>query len=124
MDVVKTSIVSLNGSVHIDSTWGKGTRLEIKVPLTLAILPTLMVEVGEQTFALPLGCVNEIFHLDLKKANMVDGQLTIIVREKPSRSSICTTGWSGASTRSHGRIRVMWSSCRLARSRSVLSWIT
>ncbi|NLR34393.1 chemotaxis protein CheA [Aeromonas hydrophila] len=82
MDVVKTSIVSLNGSVHIDSTWGKGTRLEIKVPLTLAILPTLMVEVGEQTFALPLGCVNEIFHLDLKKASMVDGQLTIIVREK------------------------------------------
>lgn len=82
MDVVKTSIVSLNGSVHIDSTWGKGTRLEIKVPLTLAILPTLMVEVGEQTFALPLGCVNEIFHLDLNKANMVDGQLTIIVREK------------------------------------------
>lgn len=50
--------------------------------MTLAILPTLMVEVGEQTFALPLGCVNEIFHLDLKKANMVDGQLTIIVREK------------------------------------------
>ena len=82
MDVVKTSIVSLNGSVHIDSTWGKGTRLEIKVPLTLAILPTLMVEVGEQTFALPLGCVNEIFHLDLQKANMVDGQLTIIVRDK------------------------------------------
>ncbi|GKR05001.1 hypothetical protein KAM463_05660 [Aeromonas caviae] len=82
MDVVKTSIVSLNGSVHIDSTWGKGTRLEIKVPLTLAILPTLMVEVGQQTFALPLGCVNEIFHLDLKKANVVDGQLTIIVRDK------------------------------------------
>ncbi|MGL4716855.1 MAG: chemotaxis protein CheA [Aeromonas sp.] len=82
MDVVKTSIVSLNGSVYIDSTWGKGTRLEIKVPLTLAILPTLMVEVGEQTFALPLGCVNEIFHLDLKKANVVDGQLTIIVRDK------------------------------------------
>ena len=82
MDVVKTSIVSLNGSVHIDSTFGKGTRLEIKVPLTLAILPTLMVEVGEQTFALPLGCVNEIFHLDLKKANVVDGQLTIIVRDK------------------------------------------
>ncbi|MEW7865079.1 chemotaxis protein CheA [Aeromonas diversa] len=82
MDVVKTSIISLNGSIHIDSQKGKGTRLEIKVPLTLAILPTLMVEVGEQTFALPLSCVNEIFHLDLKKANMVDGQLTIIVREK------------------------------------------
>lgn len=82
MDVVKTSIIRLNGSIHIDSTKGKGTRLEIKVPLTLAILPTLMVEVGKQTFALPLSCVNEIFHLDLKKANMVDGQLTIIVRDK------------------------------------------
>jgi two-component system chemotaxis sensor kinase CheA len=82
MDVVKTSIISLNGSIHIDSSKGKGTRLEIKVPLTLAILPTLMVEVGKQTFALPLSSVSEIFHLDLKKANMVDGQLTIIVREK------------------------------------------
>ena len=56
--------------------------LEIKVPLTLAILPTLMVVIGTQTFALPLAAVNEIFHLDLTKTNMVDGQLTIIVREK------------------------------------------
>ena len=56
--------------------------LEIKVPLTLAILPTLMVIVGEQTFALPLAAVNEIFHLDLTNTNNVDGQLTIIVREK------------------------------------------
>ena len=38
--------------------------LEIKVPLTLAILPTLMIVVSEQTFALPLTNVNEIFHLD------------------------------------------------------------
>jgi two-component system chemotaxis sensor kinase CheA len=61
---------------------GKGTVLEIKVPLTLAILPTLMVMVGTQTFALPLAAVSEIFHLDLSKTNIVDGQLTIIVREK------------------------------------------
>ncbi|GAA4496580.1 chemotaxis protein CheA [Pseudaeromonas paramecii] len=82
MDVVKTSISQLNGSVYIHSELGVGTRLEIKVPLTLAILPTLMIEVGAQTFALPLTNVNEIFHLDLGNSKMVDGQLTIIVREK------------------------------------------
>lgn len=82
MDVVKTKITQLNGTVNIDSEMGVGTILEIKVPLTLAILPTLMVIIGKQTFALPLAAVNEIFHLDLTKTNLVDGQLTIIVREK------------------------------------------
>ncbi|MGF1726793.1 chemotaxis protein CheA [Photobacterium nomapromontoriensis] len=82
MDVVKTGISQLNGSITIDSSLGKGTRIDIKVPLTLAILPTLMVGVAEQPFALPLASVNEIFHLDLRKTNNVDGQLTIIVREK------------------------------------------
>jgi two-component system chemotaxis sensor kinase CheA len=82
MDVVKTKITQLNGTVNIDAELGVGTVLEIKVPLTLAILPTLMVVVGEQTFALPLASVNEIFHLDLSNTNSVDGQLTIIVREK------------------------------------------
>ena len=82
MDVVKTKIAQLNGTVNIDSEMGIGTILEIKVPLTLAILPTLMVVVGEQTFALSLAAVNEIFHLDLTNTNRVDGQLTIIVREK------------------------------------------
>ena len=82
MDVVKTKITQLNGTVNIDSEMGVGTVLEIKVPLTLAILPTLMVVVGKQTFALPLAGVNEIFHLDLTNTNNGDGQLTIIVREK------------------------------------------
>ncbi|KKO48200.1 chemotaxis protein CheA [Arsukibacterium sp. MJ3] len=82
MDVVKTKINQLNGTVQINSKLGQGTLLEIKVPLTLAILPTLMVMVGAQTFALPLAGVNEIFHLDLAKTNIVDGQLTIVVRNK------------------------------------------
>lgn len=82
MDVVKTAINTLNGSVDVDSEMGKGTKITIKVPLTLAILPTLMVGVCKQPFALPLASVNEIFNLDLSKTNVVDGQLTIIVREK------------------------------------------
>lgn len=82
MDVVKTSITKLNGTISIDSSIGNGTRLEIKVPLTLAILPTLMVVVSDQTFALPLTNVNEIFHLDLAKTNLINGQLTIVIRDK------------------------------------------
>lgn len=82
MDVVKTAINTLNGSIDIDSEMGKGTKMAIKVPLTLAILPTLMVGVGDHPFALPLASVNEIFHLDLSRTNIVDGQLTIIVRNK------------------------------------------
>ena len=82
MDVVKTKINQLNGTVNIDSQLGVGTTLEIKVPLTLAILPTLMIVVGEQTFALPLGSVNEIINMDVGKTNTVDSQLTMIVRSK------------------------------------------
>jgi two-component system chemotaxis sensor kinase CheA len=82
MDVVKTRINQLNGTVYIDSMKGKGTILEIKVPLTLAIMPTLMIEVSNQVFALPLTSVNEIFNLDITKTNIVDGQLTVIFRNK------------------------------------------
>lgn len=82
MDVVKTRIAQMNGQVDIDSELGKGSRLVIKLPLTLAILPTLMVVLGAQPFALPLSSVVEIFNLDLNKTNTVDGQLTIMVRDK------------------------------------------
>jgi len=82
MDVVKSRIVQLNGSVEIDSVKGKGSRISIKLPLTLAILPTLMIVLQNQTFAFPLMSVSEIFHLDLTKTNVVDGQLVVLVREK------------------------------------------
>lgn len=82
MDVVKTKINQLNGSVDIQSTLGKGTRFIIKVPLTLAIMPTLMIMIGKQTFALPLVSVNEIFHMDLGKSHVVDGQDCIAIRDQ------------------------------------------
>ncbi len=82
MDVVKTRIAQLNGVVEIFSQRGKGTTLSIKVPLTLAIMPTLMVKLKNQTFALPLVNVSEILHLDLRLTNVVDGQLVIMVRER------------------------------------------
>ena len=82
MDVVKTKITQLNGTLVIDSVPGKGSRIEIKVPLTLAIMPTLMVMLGNQAFALPLVSVNEIFHLNLTHTNVIDGQEVVVVREK------------------------------------------
>ncbi|MDH5301598.1 MAG: chemotaxis protein CheA [Gammaproteobacteria bacterium] len=83
MDVVKTRIVQLNGSVEIESQQGVGTRLKIKVPLTLAIMPTLMVMLDKQIFALPLVSVSEIFNLDLTQTNRVDGQVVIMLRDRP-----------------------------------------
>lgn len=82
MDVVKTRIAQLNGVIEIDSRLGQGTRIIIKVPLTLAIMPTLMVVLGTQIFALPLVSVHEIFNLDLTRTNSVDGQLTVTVRDR------------------------------------------
>jgi two-component system chemotaxis sensor kinase CheA len=82
MDVVKTRIAQMNGSVEIDSVMDEGSTIVIKLPLTLAILPTLMVVLGGQPFALPLASVVEIFNLDLQHTNVVDGQLTIRVRER------------------------------------------
>ena len=75
---VKQGVTVLNAPGTIDA----GYRGEIKVPLTLAILPTLMVKVGSQSFALPLTSVNEIFHLRLDGVKKVDGQDTIVIREK------------------------------------------
>ena len=82
MDVVKTKIAQLNGSIDIDSELGKGTVLKIKVPLTLAILPTLMVQLGSRKFALPLSNVSEIFELSSKKTSIVDGRQVVMNRGK------------------------------------------
>ena len=82
MDVVKTKISQLNGIINVHSAKGQGSKIIIKVPLTLAIMPTLMVMLGTQAFAFPLVNVNEIFHLDLSRTNVVDGQEVVIVRDK------------------------------------------
>jgi two-component system chemotaxis sensor kinase CheA len=82
MDVVKTKIMQLNGSIEIESEMGKGTKILIKVPLTLAIMPTLMIMLGAQAFALPLVSVNEIFHMNLQKINIVDGQECVSIRDQ------------------------------------------
>jgi two-component system chemotaxis sensor kinase CheA len=82
MDVVKTRITQLNGSVEIDSKVGVGTTIKIRVPLTLAIMPTLMVNLGKQIFALPLVNVKEIIDFRREQAQDINGRKTLVVRGK------------------------------------------
>lgn len=82
MDVVKSKINQLNGAITIESKLGEGTKIFIRVPLTLAIMPTLMIMLNNQIFALPLASVNEIFRFDASKSHIVDGQQCITIRNK------------------------------------------
>jgi two-component system chemotaxis sensor kinase CheA len=83
MDVVKTRISALNGNVEIDSEPDVGTCVRFQVPLTLAILPTLMVRLAERTYAFPLSQVVEVFSLESDKVQRVSGRDVIMVRGKP-----------------------------------------
>ena len=82
MDVVKNMITKLNGSIDINSALGQGTEIRIRVPLTLAILPTLMVAFGEDSYAIPLTSVQEIFDFDSEKTNKIDGTRMVRLRER------------------------------------------
>jgi len=83
MDVVKTRINELNGNVEIDSKLGEGSVISIYLPLTLAILPTLMVRLKQYQFALPLSNVLEAFNMQPDQINVVDGHEVIRVRDNP-----------------------------------------
>ncbi|MBU1364278.1 MAG: chemotaxis protein CheA [Gammaproteobacteria bacterium] len=80
MDVVKTNIQKLNGSIEIRSEPGKGSVFIISLPLTLAILPVLLVLLGDQPFALPLSLVREILPIEQSKIQEVGGKETLVVR--------------------------------------------
>lgn len=82
MDVVKSTINKLNGSIDIHSVLGEGTIFNIRVPLTLAILPTLMVGVGAFNYAIPLTSVQEIFDYDASQSNRIDGRMMVRLRSR------------------------------------------
>ena len=82
MDVVKNMISKLNGNIEINSVLDEGTQIIIRVPLTLAILPTLMVSFGIESYAIPLTSVQEIFDYDEEQTNRIDGKMMVRLREK------------------------------------------
>ncbi|MFC4161677.1 chemotaxis protein CheA [Chitinimonas lacunae] len=95
MDVVKTNILKLNGRIDIQSVVGEGTRFTISLPLTLAILPVLVVKVCNQPFAVPLAMVREIIPIRLDQVQEVSGRATIVVRDEilSVRSLAGLIGW-------------------------------
>ena len=80
MDVVKKNIESLRGTVEIDSRKGKGTTLVMKLPLTLAIIDGLMVNIGNDRYILPLASVEECVELSREEKDRVVGRNILNVR--------------------------------------------
>ena len=68
MDVVRTNVEKIGGKVEIDSRAGKGTTLRLRIPLTLAIIPALIVRSVNQSFALPQGALSELVHISSEQA--------------------------------------------------------
>jgi two-component system chemotaxis sensor kinase CheA len=68
MDVVRTNVEKIGGKVEIDSRPGKGTTLRLRIPLTLAIIPALIVRSLNQSFALPQGALSELVHISPERA--------------------------------------------------------
>ncbi|MBN4941184.1 chemotaxis protein CheA [Stenotrophomonas pavanii] len=77
MDVVQSRIRELSGQIQIQSELGRGSRFLIRVPLTLAILPTLLVQAGEDVYALPLARVMEVLHAPGTSLGWFDGRAVL-----------------------------------------------
>lgn len=95
MDVVKSKITGLNGSVVIESKVGQGSCVKLRVPLTLAILPALMVSVGNRLLALPLADVFDVFALDETRLRRLDHWQALLYRNSTLRL-VDLQAWSGA----------------------------
>ncbi len=80
MDVVRTNIQRLKGRIDLSSKPGEGSRVTIFLPLTLAILPVLMMKQGGQTYAMPLNAVREIVNIEPRNLQSVAGTPNLVVR--------------------------------------------
>ena len=109
MDVVRTNIQKLNGSIDIRSQLGQGTTFIISLPLTLAILPVLLVKLGNQPFAVPLSMVREILPIDINEVKEVGGRATMVVRGEvlPILPLSSLLGWEQECTPEYGVLMQM-----------------
>ena len=82
MDVVKSKIESLNGALEIETEKGKGTKVIINLPLTLAIIQALLVKVGEEQYAIPLHSIDETTLLIPEQIKMVQNHEVFLLRDK------------------------------------------
>ncbi|GHV06224.1 chemotaxis protein A [Campylobacterota bacterium] len=82
MDVVKTNIEKLNGIIEVDSELGKGTVIKLKIPLTLAIIQSLMVGAQEEYYAIPLSSVLETVRISGDEIFSVEGRSVMRLRDE------------------------------------------
>lgn len=82
MDVVRTNIRKMNGTVEIESEEGKGSLITIKLPLTIAIIQALMVEVEKATFAIPLSSVIEAVRISKSEIKTINGREVLHLRDR------------------------------------------
>lgn len=82
MDVVRSHIEKLNGLIDVETQRGKGTAFIIKLPLTLAILTGLLIQLNRQTYALPMSSVVEIVRIPVSEIHSVKGQAVAVIRDK------------------------------------------
>ncbi|MDB5052515.1 MAG: chemotaxis protein CheA [Bacilli bacterium] len=82
MDIVKSHIEKINGVIDIETTRNEGTVFTIKLPLTLAIIQSLLIKLGTTTFAIPLVNVIEIFRLQAADVRLIQGKEVCMFREK------------------------------------------
>ncbi len=80
MDIVRSKVEAINGSVEVESQPGQGTTFSIRLPLTLAILPSLLVRIHQEVFAIPLESVDEIVMAGPDQLSTVQGRLVADVR--------------------------------------------
>ena len=81
MDVVRTNIKKLNGIIDIKSELGKGSEFILKLPLTLAIIQSLLVEVEGETYSIPLSAVMETLRVEQKEFHTIGGKEMLKLRE-------------------------------------------
>lgn len=82
LDVVKSKIEAINGTVEVQSVVGKGSKFIIRLPLTLAIIQALMVKLEEEKIAIPLNNISEITAIDPKQITFVQDQEVVLYRDK------------------------------------------
>ncbi len=81
LDVVKTKIEALGGTVEAETAMGKGSTFTIRIPLTLAIIQALLVKIGEEKFAIPLSSIQEIEKVNPQDIKLVRNQEVIVLRD-------------------------------------------
>ena len=81
MDVVRTNVARLRGIINIESTPGKGTKMIVKLPLTLAIISGMVVRAGKEKYVIPLSSVIEVIREHVDNIPTVNGSEVVRVRE-------------------------------------------